>query len=180
MPANRNLEIGTGLFVLLGFVALLFLTTQLPGSGLKLSSAASGYQVTARFDNIGDLKPGAPVSLAGVRIGEVQDIAIDPQDFKAVVKMRIATQYNTIPDDSDAGIQTQGLLGGKYVGVNPGGSESYLKEGSTIEFTQSAIVLENLVNRLFSTIASRPSGGDSAAGEAAPAPAPTTTPDAAK
>jgi phospholipid/cholesterol/gamma-HCH transport system substrate-binding protein len=162
MRSNRNLEIGTGFFVLLGFAALAFLTTQLPSSGIKLNGAKSGYFVTAKFDNIGDLKAGSPVSMAGVRIGDVAGIKFDPQDYKAAVTLRIDNQFNQIPDDSDASIQTQGLLGGKYIGIGPGGSEEYLKDGSTIPFTQSAIVLESLVNKFFANMASR--GSDSNGG----------------
>lgn len=161
MRANRTLEIGTGLFVLLGFAALFFLTTQLPGSGLKFGRAQAGYQVTAKFGNIGDLKPGAPVSMAGVRIGEVRDIRYDAREFKAAVTLRIDPQFDHIPDDSDASIQTQGLLGGKYVGIGPGGSETYLQDGSQIEFTQSAIVLESLVNKFFANVASKDSAAES-------------------
>jgi phospholipid/cholesterol/gamma-HCH transport system substrate-binding protein len=155
MRANRTLEIGTGLFVLLGFAALFFLTTQLPSTGLKLGSGKSGYHVTAEFENIGDLKVGSPVTLAGVRIGQVESIRIDPQTFKAVVGMRIDKQYNQIPDDSFASIQTQGLLGGKYIGFSPGGSDTSLKNGSRVELTQSAIVLESLINKLFASFADK-------------------------
>jgi phospholipid/cholesterol/gamma-HCH transport system substrate-binding protein len=151
MRSNRTLEIGTGLFVLLGFAALFFLVTQLPSSALKLER--DGYNVTAAFDNIGDLNNGAPVSMSGVRIGEVTSIGFDPNDYRAVVTMRIQPEFSRIPEDSDASIQTQGLLGGKYVGLSPGGSETYLKHGSRIEFTQSAIVLENLVNKFFANVA---------------------------
>ncbi len=164
MRPNRALEIGTGLFVLLGFAALFFLTTQLPGSGVQVGGA-SGYRVTARFDNVGDLKTGSPVTLAGVRIGRVTGISFDPSDFKAVVTLDIEDQYDKIPDDSDASIQTAGLLGGKYVGIGPGGSDTYLHAGSTIEFTQSAIVLENLVNKFFANFASRGSAAAPAAKE---------------
>ncbi len=166
MRSTRNLEVGTGLFVLLGFAALAFLTTQLPSSGLKLGGAKTGYHVKAKFDNIGDLKAGAQVSMAGVTIGEVESIKFDPKDYKAAVTLRISNAYNQIPDDSDASIQTQGLLGGKYIGIGPGGSEMYLKDGSTIPFTQSAIVLETLVNKFFANMASR--GGDSDSGSPAP------------
>jgi phospholipid/cholesterol/gamma-HCH transport system substrate-binding protein len=155
MRANRTLEIGTGLFVLLGFAALLFLTTQLPASGLKFGGEKVGYHVTAEFDNIGDLKVGSPVTVAGVRIGEVSGIRFDPKDYKAVVSLRIDPQYNQIPEDSFASIQTQGLLGGKYIGISPGGLESYLKDGSRIEQTQSAIVLESLINKFFAGFASK-------------------------
>jgi phospholipid/cholesterol/gamma-HCH transport system substrate-binding protein len=158
MRANRTLEIGTGLFVLLGFAALLFLTTQLPASGLKFGRAKLGYHVTAEFDDIGDLKVGSPVAMAGVRIGEVAGIRFDPKEYKAVVSLRIDPQYNQIPEDSFASIQTTGLLGGKYIGISPGGLDNYLKEGSRIEQTQSAIVLESLINKFFANYASK--GGD--------------------
>ena len=163
MRPNRTLEVGTGLFVLLGFAALGFLTTQLPSSGLKLGSAKKGYHVIAKFDNIGDLKPGSPVSMAGVRVGDVESINFDPKDYKAAVTLRIDPQYSQIPDDSDASIQTQGLLGGKYVGLSPGGSDMYLKDGSQIAFTQSAIVLESLVNKFFANFASKGNDSDAAA-----------------
>jgi phospholipid/cholesterol/gamma-HCH transport system substrate-binding protein len=158
MRPNRTLEIGTGLFVLLGFAALLFLTTQLPSSGLKFGGARAGYAVTADFDNIGDLKVGSPVTMSGVSVGEVTGIRFDPKQYKAVVAMRIDSKYNEIPDDSYASIQTQGLLGGKYIGLSPGGSETYLKNGSNIDQTQSAIVLENLINKMFANYTSK--GGD--------------------
>jgi phospholipid/cholesterol/gamma-HCH transport system substrate-binding protein len=162
MRANRTLELGTGLFVLLGFAALLFLTTQLPSSGLKIGRAKAGYAVTAEFDNIGDLKVGSPVTMSGVRIGTVTGIGFNAKDYKAEVRMRFDNQYNEIPDDSFAAIQTQGLLGGKYIGLSPGGNDQYLKNGSVIEQTQSAIVLESLVNKFFASYSSRKSD-DSAA-----------------
>lgn len=159
MQSNRTLELGTGLFVLLGFVALFFLATQLPSSGLKFSTAKRGYHVTANFDNIGDLKVGSPVTMAGVSVGEVESIRFDPKSYQAVVGMRFDPQYNQVPDDSFASIQTQGLLGGKYVGLSPGGSDAYLKNGSHIDQTQSALVLESLINKLFASFASK--AGDS-------------------
>ena len=159
MRSTRSLEVGTGLFVLLGFAALAFLTTQLPSSGLKLGGSKAGYHVLAKFDNIGDLKPGAPVSMAGVNIGEVESIRFDPKDYKAAVTLRISNDYSQIPDDSDASIQTQGLLGGKYIGIGPGGSDTFLKDGSNIPFTQSAIVLESLVNKFFANFAQKGGGG---------------------
>jgi len=161
MQSNRTLELGTGLFVLLGFVALFFLATQLPSSGLKLSSEKRGFHVSADFDNIGDLKVGSPVTMAGVSVGEVDSIRLDPKTFQAVVGVRLYPKYNEIPDDSFASIQTQGLLGGKYIGLSPGGSETFLKEGSHIDQTQSAIVLESLINKLFASFANKAGGGDS-------------------
>ncbi len=164
MRANRTLEIGTGLFVLLGFAALFFLTTQLPSNGLHLSKSKGGYVVTAEFDNIGDLKSGAPVTMAGVRIGDVQGIRIDPQDYRALVSLRIDPEYNQIPDDSDASIDTEGLLGGQYIAIGAGGSDTYLKNGSRIQFTQPAIVLENLVNKLFASFSGKSGESSSSSG----------------
>lgn len=168
MRPNRALEIGTGLFVLLGFAALLFLSTQLPGSGLRVGTP-TGYLVTAKFDNVGDLKVGSPVTMAGVKIGRVESVGFDPSDFRAVVRLRIQPQFSSIPEDSDASIQTAGLLGGKYVGIGPGGSDVYLRDGSTIEFTQSAIVLENLINRFLASFAGR-GGTDKQEGGASGSP----------
>jgi phospholipid/cholesterol/gamma-HCH transport system substrate-binding protein len=165
--SNRSIEIGTGLFVLLGFAALGFLTTQLPGSGLHIARATDSYGVIAKFDNIGGLKVGAPVKISGVRVGQVAAITYDPSAFKAAVSLSIERRYDKIPDDSDASIQTEGLLGANYVAVNPGGSETYLKAGSEVQFTQSALVLENLVNKLFSSVAGGGGGGkDSGSGDA--------------
>ena len=160
MRANRTVEIGTGLFVLLGFAALVFLTTQLPASGLKFGGSKAGYNVTAEFDNIGDLKVGSPVTISGVRIGVVSGIHFNSRDYKAVVALRLDPQFNQIPEDSFASIETQGLLGGKYIGISPGGLDSYLRDGSRIEQTQSAIVLENLINKFFANYSSK-GGGDS-------------------
>ena len=157
---SRSLEIGTGLFVLLGFAALGFLTTQLPSNGVRFHSATDSYQVNARFDNVGDLKVGAPVTMAGVRIGHVTGVSFDPSDFKGVVTLAIERRYNQIPDDSDAAIQTSGLLGAKYVGLGAGGSTTYLANGTQIQVTQSALVLENLVNKLFAGFAGKKEGGD--------------------
>src|ERR1700744_1456520 len=110
MRSNRGIEIGTGLFVLLGFAALLFLTTQLPSSGLKIAAAKTGFHITAPFDNVGDLKVGAPVTMAGVTLGEVESIRINWETYQAVVGMRIDTKYDKIPDSSIFSILTQGLL----------------------------------------------------------------------
>jgi phospholipid/cholesterol/gamma-HCH transport system substrate-binding protein len=152
--SNRSIEVGTGLFVLLGFASLGFLTTQLPGSGLQLTRTADSYAVVAKFDNIGSLKVGAPVEMSGVRVGSVTAINYDASVYKAAVNMAIDRKYDKIPDDSDAAIQTSGLLGANYIAVGPGGSDTYLKAGSEMTFTQSAIVLENLINKLFSSVAS--------------------------
>ena len=166
MPANRSLELGTGLFVLLGFAALAFLTTQLPGGRLGVAKSGSGINVSAKFDNVGDLKAGAPVTIAGVTIGRVTDVGVDPADYRAVVRLSIDAAYAKIPDDSWANIETAGLLGAKYVGIDAGGSETYLADKGRIENTQSAMVLEKLVNRLFAAFAGRGNDDKSSGGDA--------------
>ena len=153
MSSNRSLEIGTGLFVLLGFAALGFLTTQLPGTRVGLGQDAGTYRVTAHFDNVGDLKTGAPVTMSGVKVGRVATVGYDDREYKAVVSLAINKDFDRIPDDSWANIETAGLLGAKYVGIDAGGSETFLADKGQIENTQSAIVLEKLVNKLFAAFA---------------------------
>jgi phospholipid/cholesterol/gamma-HCH transport system substrate-binding protein len=151
MNNSRALSFGTGLFMLLGFAALLFLTTQTTSHGISLFRKAH-YDVTAKFDNIGDLKVGSPVSMAGVEIGRVVKIGFDTRDYKAVVTMSIDSTYNQLPTDSDASINTQGLLGGKFISLTAGGAETYLKNNDQIDFTQSALVLENLIGQFLANM----------------------------
>jgi phospholipid/cholesterol/gamma-HCH transport system substrate-binding protein len=150
MHKSRTLNLGTGSFVLLGFAALFFLTTQTTSHGLSFFGPPH-YQVTAKFDNIGDLKVGAPVSMSGVEIGRVAKIDFDINDFKAVVLLRLNERYNKIPMDSDASIYTQGLLGGKFIGITAGGADTYLKDQDKIDFTQSAFQLENLIGQVLAS-----------------------------
>ena len=145
MRQNRAVEIGTGLFVMLGIGALFFLTTQTTGRNDFASTDT--YVVEARFENVGSLKKRAPVAMSGVTIGRVTDIEFDGVSLEAVVTLVIDTQFAQIPDDSDASILTAGLLGSQYIGLQAGGSEIYLEDGSEILFTQSAIVLENLIGK---------------------------------
>jgi phospholipid/cholesterol/gamma-HCH transport system substrate-binding protein len=159
--ANRSMEIGTGLFVVLGFASLGFLTTQLPGSGLQIQRATKTYAVVAKFDDIGGLKVGAPVAMSGVRVGHVTAVVYDSAAYKAAVTLTIERQYDRIPDDSDAAIETSGLLGANFVAISPGGSDTFLHGGSELQFTQSAIVLENLVNKLFANFAGNKDSSDS-------------------
>jgi phospholipid/cholesterol/gamma-HCH transport system substrate-binding protein len=155
MRSTRTIELSTGLFVLLGFAALFFLVTQI--TNRELSVNGNGYKVEARFENIGSLKPGAAVSMAGVTVGRVDSITFDQEIYKAVVRMQINSAYNRIPADSDASIMTAGLLGGQYIGITAGGAAEYLKNGDRIELVQDALVLENLINQLVATFSSRTS-----------------------
>ena len=145
MRQNRAVEIGTGLFVMLGIGALFFLTTQTTGRNDFASTDT--YVVEARFDNVGSLKKRAPVAMSGVTIGRVTNIEFAGDSLEAVVTLVIDTRFSQIPDDSDASILTAGLLGSQYIGLQAGGSEDSLEDGSEILFTQSAIVLENLIGK---------------------------------
>ena len=122
--------------------------------------------MTAQFDDIGGLKVGAPVSMAGVRIGQVETISIDPSDYRASIKLGIEDRYANIPDDSNAAIQTSGLLGANYVAITAGGSDKFLHDGSQITFTQSALVLENLINKFFANSAGNGGGNNGGSGAA--------------
>jgi len=145
MRQTRSIEIGTGMFVLLGMSALFFLTTQTTGG--DDFQAESVYTVEARFENVGSLRNRAPVTMSGVTIGRVTSVSFDPLALEAVVEFVIDARFDQIPDDSDASILTSGILGSQYVGLQAGGSETYLGDGSEVMFTQSAIVLENLIGK---------------------------------
>ena len=154
MRQSSATEISTGLFVLLGFAALLFMVTQITSREFSLGGD-SAYRVEAQFDNIGGLKAGAPVSMSGVTVGRVESITYDQSVYKATVTLRFDSSYDRIPEDSNASILTSGLLGGQYVGISPGGADGFLQEGSKIEFVQDALVLENLINRLLVSMSTR-------------------------
>ena len=145
MQQTRSVEVGTGLFVLLGMGALFFLSTQTTGG--DDFTAEETFTVEARFENIGSLRNRAPVAMSGVTIGRVTDVQFDPTTLEAVVSFVIDSQFDQIPDDSDASVLTSGILGSQYIGLQAGGSDTYLEDGSEILFTQSAIVLENLIGK---------------------------------
>lgn len=166
MQQSRAMEVTTGLFVLLGFAALFFLVTQITNRELNLSGKT--YEVRANYENIGSLKVGAPVSMSGVTVGRVESIGYDQNIYKAVVHMRINSQFDKIPEDSDAAIMTAGLLGGQYIGVTAGGSEQFLKDGSQFQVVQDALVLENLINQLVANFAGGKNNGSSNGAGSAP------------
>ena len=145
MRVSRSVEIGVGLFVALGFAAFLMLAVEV--SGLSNLSGGAGYQVAARFENIGGLKVRAPVTMGGVRVGRVTGLDYDDNTYEAVVQLSIDDRFRKIPDDTSASILTSGLLGEQYVGLEPGGSIDYLADGGAIQYTQSALVLEKLVGQ---------------------------------
>ena len=145
MKTTKTVEILVGAFMAAALLALFFLAMKV--SNLGTLDVGESYTVSAHFDNIGSLKAKAPVTIAGVEVGRVSSIGFDQERFQAVVKMAIQARYDKIPDDSFAKILTAGLLGEQYVGLDPGGSETYLKEGSEIEITQSAMVLEDVIGQ---------------------------------
>lgn len=151
MPKNKRLELAVGFFLLLGLMALLVLALKV--SSLGLHTGVKNYQVTAVFDNIGDLKVRAPVTLSGVHIGEVTQIHINPKTFKAMVSLAIFQNQTHLPEDSSASIYTQGLLGSNYISLTPGFDDQHvLQNGSTITNTHSALILENLIGQFLFSI----------------------------
>lgn len=148
---RKSLDLWVGLFVLLGVAALFFLAMK--AGNLSSLSFAKTYPVVTRFDNIGGLKPRAPVKSAGVVVGRVAEISFDDKHFQAAVTLNLNSQYK-FPKDSSAKILTSGLLGEQYIGIEPGGDTNNLVAGDRINMTQSAIVLENLISQfLFSKAA---------------------------
>lgn len=144
MPLNKTVEIAVGTFIALGLIALLVLALKV--SGYSNFSGTNGYVVTADFDNVGSLKVRAPVTVAGVKVGQVVGIKLDPQSYQADVSMALNPAY-PLPKDTSASIVTAGLLGEQYVSLDPGGSEQNLKAGDVIKLTQPALVLEKLIGQ---------------------------------
>ncbi len=142
---TRTLEIGVGLFLLAGLLALLLLALRV--SGLSVSGGDQTYKLYAYFDNIAGLTVRAKVTMAGVTIGKVTAIDLDRDSYMGRVTMQIDSDVDNLPEDSTASILTAGLLGEKYIGLSIGGEEAVLKEGGTIRDTQSALVLEDLIGK---------------------------------
>ena len=143
MQRSKN-DVWVGLFVLLGVLAVLFLALQ--SANLLSLNFSSGYRVTAKFDNIGGLKPKAAVKSAGVVVGRVQSITFDDKSFQALVAIDLDKRF-AFPKDSSLKILTSGLLGEQYIGVQAGADAKNLAEGDTITDTSSAVVLENLISQ---------------------------------
>ena len=166
MNPRPSYAIGTGLFILLGFAALAYLATQT--TSVANIHHGDSYVVKARFQNIGQLKERAPVKIAGVRIGDVQSIQLEPQRMDALVTLSISKKYDEIPDDSSAAIFTSGLLGDQYVGIEPGGSPTFLKNGDEMVLTQSAMSIENLIGKFLVNGGPKSSSESSAPASSAP------------
>lgn len=141
---RSKIDVWVGLFILLGAAALLFLS--LKAANLIHFQRGSGYQITAQFQDIGGLKPQAPVRSSGVLVGRVTNIRYDNQTFQAKVTIEMHADY-AFPDDSTLKIFTSGLLGDQYIGVEPGFSEENWQANSEVSNTQSAVVLESLISQ---------------------------------
>ncbi len=146
---KKSTEITVGMFVAAGIAALFMLAMKV--SNLAEFSEKDSYQVVAEFENIGGLKARSAVTLAGVRVGRVASIDLDPESYNARVTLNLYSQFNTIPTDSSASIFTAGLLGEQYIGLEAGAEEEFLQAGDVLELTQSALVLEQVIGQfLFS------------------------------
>ena len=142
---NRTMEIGVGLFLLAGILALLLLALRV--SGLSPTASSDTYKLYAYFDNIAGLTVRAKVSMAGVTIGKVTAIDLDRDNYMARVTLQLEKAVDNLPVDSTASILTAGLLGEKYIGISVGGEDAILKDGGTIHDTQSSLVLEDLIGK---------------------------------
>ena len=162
-------DVWVGLFVMLGFAAFLFLA--LKSANLLTVSFESEYRVSGNFDNVGGLKPRAAVKSAGVLVGRVESIELDPKTFQARVTLALKSQF-VFPKDSSLKILTSGLLGEQYIGIEPGADEKNLGSGDRITSTQSAVVLENLIGQFLYNRAAEPAGS--------PAPSSSTSPATSK
>jgi phospholipid/cholesterol/gamma-HCH transport system substrate-binding protein len=149
MMQKKSTEITVGMFVAAGIAALFMLAMKV--SNLAEFSDEKGYQIIAEFENIGGLKVRSAVTMAGVRIGRVADIKLDPETYAAKVTLNMYSSFDNIPTDSSASILTAGLLGEQYIGMEAGAEEEFLQDGDVIELTQPALVLEQVIGQfLFS------------------------------
>ena len=149
---TRFMEIMVGAFVAVGCAALFMLAMKV--SNLSTLSSKDGYHLTAYFENIGGLKVRSPITVSGVKIGQVTGIVFDPQRLKAKVTLQIDLSHNYFSSDTAASIYTAGLLGEQYIALEPGAEDDTLKDGDVVEFTQSALVLEEIVSKFISKVAS--------------------------
>lgn len=154
---RKSLDLWVGIFVLLGAAALFFLAIK--AGNMSSMSFEQTYPVITKFDNIGGLKPRAPVKSAGVVVGRVGSIQFDDKSYQAVVTLNLETGYK-FPKDTSAKILTAGLLGEQYIGLEAGGDTNNLVAGDRIKMTQSAVVLENLISQFLYSKAAEGSGGE--------------------
>ncbi len=154
MINRAKIDLAVGFFVAIGILALVFLALKV--GNLVNFSMSEGYRLETRFDNIGGLKVRAPVKSAGVVVGRIEAIQLDPETYEAVIDLRIAPEYR-FTKDTIASILTSGLLGEQYISLESGGEAEYLKNGERVMKTQSAMILEKLIGQfLFNKAAEGP------------------------
>lgn len=158
---SRSVEIWVGVFIAAGMAALFMLAMKV--SNLSTATETGGYDVTAKFQNVSGLKVRSAVMASGVTVGRVTQIRYDPKTFEAVVTLHIGDGYKSFPTDTSASILTSGLLGEKYVGLEPGGEEEVLKNGDTIHLTQSSLILEQMIGQFLYSKASEGKSTDGGA-----------------
>lgn len=150
MRPNYKVELASGIFLLLGIAALLWLAMRATDYGQDIGKEI--YSISARFTNIADLRDKAPVKIGGVTVGMVESIELDPVTFEAIVTMKVSSRFDEIPSDTGASVLTSGVLGDRYIGLEPGGAPDYLEEGDELFITQSALILEQAIGKyMFNT-----------------------------
>ena len=155
MVQSKAVETAVGVFIAIGLAAVVVLAMKV--SNMSTLGGDTGYDIRAKFDNIGGLKVRSPVKMAGVLVGRVSEITFDDETYEAVAVMTIDPKYVKIPEDTTANIYTAGLLGEQYVSLDAGGAEDYLGDGGEIEITQSAVVLEQVIGQI---MYDKAAGGD--------------------
>jgi phospholipid/cholesterol/gamma-HCH transport system substrate-binding protein len=145
MRPNYKVELASGIFLLLGIAALVWLAMRATDYGQEIGKDT--YRISARFANVADLRVKAPVKIGGVTVGMVESIVLDPVTFEAVVNMNIASRFNEIPSDTGASVFTSGVLGDRYIGLEPGGAPDVLVDGDELFITQSALILEQIIGK---------------------------------
>ena len=174
--ANKT-ELSVGAFILMGFAFAMILAFASTNSANRLGGET--YSVTARFTNTGELKIGAPVKIAGVKVGEIYEVTLDPATYDAMVSLRLSREIGDLPADTAAAIYTSGLLGERYIGLAPGGDPEPLRDGDEILLTQSAVILEQLISKyLFGAGGADKTAGAGGAGNDTEGGAMTPTPPA--
>ena len=145
MRPNYKVELASGIFLFLGIAALIWLAMRATDYGQDIGKDT--YTISARFTNIGDLKDRSPVKIGGVTDGMVESIELDPVTFEAVVSMNVASKFDEIPSDTGASVLTSGVLGDRYIGLEPGGAPDMLQDGDELFITQSALILEQAIGK---------------------------------
>jgi phospholipid/cholesterol/gamma-HCH transport system substrate-binding protein len=170
-----RLEFAVGAFLLLALASLLVLA--IASTNGKFGFGGDTYELTARFTNIGPLRPMAPVKIGGVTIGRVADITLDPKKLDSVVTLDIDNRYQDLSADTSAGILTNGLLGESYIGLQPGGDVETLKPGEEIAFTTPAVDIIQMVGKYMFSGGGKPAAeqGDTAGDDAGATQSPTPT-----